>query len=251
MPGYSFDRLVLLGSLLCITVALAAWPTTDRDVRAEGKTTTREEGPAAEFLTRHCISCHGGKRPKADFRIDSLLQVKPGVDQLAAWKEVLGRLEARDMPPKEKMRPADAEYAAAVDAIRRAMAPIEAAAEAKKPRAMRRLNKAEYANTVGDLFGIRYRPGDDFPPDDALYGFNTVGEGLNLSPALVAKYLAAAENVLDRALRPADGRKPRTTRYAFYEEHHTYPKGTDIRGFGIYNGNATYFFGKDGKGKVL
>lgn len=213
--------------------------------------------PAAELLQTHCLSCHGPTKPKADFRVDTLLKAAPSEADLPHWKDVLGRLETGDMPPKGKPRPADAEYAAAITAIRQAVAPIEAAAEAKKPRALRRLNKAEYANTVRDLFGVRYRPGEDFPPDDALHGFDTVGEGLSVSPALVAKYLTAAENVLDRALRPADGpdRKPSTTKYAFYEEHHTYPADPkargDLRGFGIYNGNATYFFGKDGKGKTL
>jgi mono/diheme cytochrome c family protein len=208
--------------------------------------------PAADLLAKHCVSCHGPTKPKADFRVDTLLTAAPSEADLSAWNEVLRRLETGDMPPKGKPRPADAEYAAAVAAVRRAVEPVEAAAEAKKPRVMRRLNTAEYANTVRDLFGVRYRPGDDFPPDDALYGFDTVGEGLNLSAALVAKYLAAAENVLDRAFRVDEpGRQPHTTRYAFYEEHHTFPKGGDLRGFGIYNGNATYFFGKDGKGKVL
>ena len=30
---------------------------------------------------------------------------------------------------------------------------------------VRRLNRAEYNNTVRDLLGVDFRPADDFPPD--------------------------------------------------------------------------------------
>ena len=240
--------LVLLAAGGAVAAGLARVPTTTATAPpAAGP------APAAELLAKYCVSCHGPTKPKADFRVDTLLAAAPSEADLAAWNDVLRRLEAGDMPPQGKPRPSDAEYQHATAAIRQALAPVEA----KKPRALRRLNRAEYAATVKALFGTRYTPGDDFPPDGGKFGFDTVAEGLPLSPALVEKYLAAAENVLDRAFRPADGpdRRPRTTRYAFYEEHHTYPADPkargDLRGFGIYNGNATYFFGKDGKGKIL
>lgn len=176
----------------------------------------------------------------------------PSDATLTSWKDVLGRLDARDMPPKGKPRPTAAEYDSAVTAIRTLVERVEEAALAKTPRAMRRLNRAEYANTVRHLFGIAYRPGDDFPADVALHGFDTVADGLTLSPALVEKYLAAANAVLDRAFRADDpGRQPAVRTYAFHEEHHTYPKeAKDLRGFGMYNGNASLFFGQDGKGRV-
>ena len=49
----------------------------------------------------------------------------------------------------------------------------------------RRLNRAEYNNTVRDLLGVDLRPGDDFPQDDSGYGFDNIADVLSLSPALM------------------------------------------------------------------
>lgn len=210
--------------------------------------------PAAvtQFLTAHCVHCHGADKPKAGLGIDRLLKLAAVDSDLSAWQEILGRLEARDMPPQGSPRPTDAEYEVAVAAIRKDVERVEETLLAQRPRAMRRLNRAEYANTVRDLFGIRFRPGDDFPADGALHGFNTVADGLTLSPALVAKYLATAHAVLDRAFRSSDANhKPPTNRSAFYEEHYAYPQGTPLGGFGVYNGNAHLTFGPEGKRRVV
>jgi hypothetical protein len=64
----------------------------------------------------------------------------------------------------------------------------------------RRLNRAEYNNTVRDLLGVDLRPADDFPQDDAGYGFDNIADVLSLSPVLMEKYLSAAETLSRRAL---------------------------------------------------
>jgi hypothetical protein len=65
---------------------------------------------------------------------------------------------------------------------------------------MRRLNRAEYNNTVRDLLGVTFRPADDFPSDDVGYGFDNIGDVLSLSPLLMEKYLDAAEKVAHQAV---------------------------------------------------
>ena len=62
---------------------------------------------------------------------------------------------------------------------------------------LRRLNRAEYNNTIRDLVGVRFRPADDFPTDDSGDGFDTVGDVLSVSPTLIEKYLVAAEAVVE------------------------------------------------------
>ena len=53
----------------------------------------------------------------------------------------------------------------------------------------RRLNRAEYNYTVHDLLGVDFRPADDFPQDDAGYGFDNNGDVLSLSMTQMEKYL--------------------------------------------------------------
>src|SRR5207244_8718400 len=65
---------------------------------------------------------------------------------------------------------------------------------------IRRLNRAEYNNTIRELTGVDFQPADDFPADDSGYGFDNIGDVLSLSPGLLEKYLAAAEKILDAAI---------------------------------------------------
>ena len=73
---------------------------------------------------------------------------------------------------------------------------------------IRRLNRAEYNNTIRDLVGVDFKPAADFPNDDVGYGFDNIGDVLSLSPLLLEKYLAAAEAILDQAIVIADPPKP-------------------------------------------
>lgn len=207
-----------------------------------------EMDPQQAFFEQHCVSCHSRDEPRAEFRLDLLLQQPMQVNDLLAWKEVVQRLQSQDMPPQEvELRPTSQEYEAAIEALIKRINDLESELESQKPRALRRLNQFEYANTIQDLFGIPFRPGSDFAKDDALHGFDTVAEGLQVSPGQVERYFSTAEGILDRVLPEEFPIEPRTRRYAFYEEHHLYPQDAKPLGFGIYNGNATMFFG-DGSG---
>ncbi len=69
----------------------------------------------------------------------------------------------------------------------------------------RRLSSAEYDHTIRDLLGVDVRPAATFPVDPANEaGFDNSGESLMMSPALVNKYLAAAQKVSDHlAITPS------------------------------------------------
>ncbi len=47
---------------------------------------------------------------------------------------------------------------------------------------------------------VDFQPAEDFPTDDAGYGFDNIGDALLLSPLLFEKYLIAAERILDEAI---------------------------------------------------
>ncbi len=79
---------------------------------------------------------------------------------------------------------------------------------------MRRLNRAEYNNTLRDLLGIDLHPADDFPADDVGYGFDNNGDVLSLPPLLLEKYLSAAEKAISLALEydPTKSEPPQSYR---------------------------------------
>ncbi|MCR9163097.1 MAG: DUF1592 domain-containing protein [Nannocystaceae bacterium] len=71
---------------------------------------------------------------------------------------------------------------------------------------LHRLNRAEYNNTIRDLFyGLDVSPADVFPADDHSFGFDNIADALNTTPLLVELYERAAEQVLDEAFAAPAG----------------------------------------------
>ncbi|HTW64229.1 MAG TPA: DUF1592 domain-containing protein [Bryobacteraceae bacterium] len=80
--------------------------------------------------------------------------------------------------------------------------------------AARRLNRYEYNATVRDLLAIRFHPAADFPADDSGYGFDNIASVLTVSPALMEKYVSAAETIAHAAVIPPMAPQPSFERYA-------------------------------------
>jgi hypothetical protein len=71
---------------------------------------------------------------------------------------------------------------------------------------LHRLNRAEYNNTIRDLFyGLDVSPADQFPSDDHSFGFDNIADTLNITPLLFELYERAAENTLDDAFAAVGG----------------------------------------------
>jgi len=71
-----------------------------------------------------------------------------------------------------------------------------------------RLNRYEYNATIRDLLAVPFQPAADFPIDDSGYGFDNIADVLSLSPALMEKYLAAAEKSARAAIVPPSASPP-------------------------------------------
>lgn len=146
------------------------------------------DGSIQPFLAKYCVSCHGAKTKMA--ALD--LQHPPE----SAWEKVLERLAKNQMPPAGAPQPSAADREAAIAAIEKALpgsnGPLKVTA--------RRLNRAEYNNTVRDLLGVALRPANEFPMDDAGYGFDNIGDVLSVSPLLMEKYMAAARKLSHAAI---------------------------------------------------
>ena len=59
-----------------------------------------------------------------------------------------------------------------------------------------RLNRTEYTNAIRDLLALEINGRSLLPGDDSAgYGFDNIGENLTVSPALLERYLSAAEKI--------------------------------------------------------
>ena len=122
---------------------------------AMGPARAAEADSSKAFFTQHCQACHTGTKPKGKFRLESLTQDFSDKANRERWLAVLEQVKSGTMPPKEKPRPPEKEITALGDWINGRIAAAEAARNAAQGRvAMRRLNRAEYENTVRDLLGV-------------------------------------------------------------------------------------------------
>ena len=165
--------------------------------------------PAADgraLLDRYCVTCHNQRTLTAGLALDTLDLSRVSADA-AVWENVVRRLRAGEMPPAGRPRP-DAD--AAHGFVSRLEGELDRAALAAPDpgrSAVRRLNRAEYANAVRDLFGLEIDARSLLPPDDEHHGFDNIAEVLSVSPTLIDRYLAAARRISrlvvgDAALRP-------------------------------------------------
>jgi len=154
----------------------------------------------APFLATHCNKCHGGKEPEAKLGLDKYRESANIQKDIATWEKVLRILVARQMPPAEEMQPSATELQTVCKAIEAEIEKFDCSSERHPGRVtIRRLNRAEYNNTIRDLIGVDFRPADDFPADDVGNGFDNIGDVLSIPPILLEKYLFAAEKILDES----------------------------------------------------
>jgi cytochrome c5 len=148
-------------------------------------------------LDQYCIACHNEKLKTAGLMLDRMDPARVA-DGAALWEKVVQKLRSGSMPPAGMPRPDATTYTSLVAYLE---TELDRAAVSKpdpgRP-AVHRLNRAEYANAVRDLLEIDTEALDFsslLPADDAAYGFDNIGDILGVSPALLDRYLSAAQKI--------------------------------------------------------
>ncbi len=186
--------------------------------------------PARLLFAQHCQKCHSGTKPKGDFLLDQLSPDFADRKNRELWLTVLEQLKSGDMPPKDKPRPPEQEVQAAVKWINERAGAAEFARRATEGRvALRRLNRAEYANTVRDLLGVEVDLADLLPPDTSTSGFDNSAEALHTSSYLMRSYLDAADRVLNEAIANQPQPWLLKKRFDLREEKSVKPTGSVYR----------------------
>lgn len=153
------------------------------------------------FVTKHCVACHGPEKRKADLVLHTFKDEASILKARKTWTAVLSQIHAGEMPPSGRPKPAVAESEQFAKAVTAIFERHDRTAKRDPGQVtMRRLNRAEYANTVRDLVGLDIAVTDDFPSDDVGHGFDNIGDVLTISPLHMERYLAAAETVMKQAI---------------------------------------------------
>jgi len=166
---------------------------------AETSAQVRERGfreRTRPLLQKFCADCHSGDSAEGGLSLDRYRSAHDVLVGRGAWLTVLGKLRVKAMPPADAPQPSDQERSLLIAWIDDAINNIDCDRDARPGHVtIRRLNRAEYRNTMRDLLGIDYEPAADFPADDIGYGFDNIGDVLSLPPLLMEKYLEAAEAI--------------------------------------------------------
>ena len=155
------------------------------------------------FLADHCVVCHGERAPKAGLRLDHVTADFTTTDGMLHWTKVFDKVTSGDMPPRARQRPPEDERRAATGWLHAQLdAQSRAQQQANGRVGLRRLNRVEYENSLHDLLGVQVPIQDLLPDDGSMDGFDNVAAALDVSPAHLARYLQAADRVLNVALAP-------------------------------------------------
>jgi hypothetical protein len=153
------------------------------------------EPPRAE-IERYCIDCHDSLSEKGGIDLDAILGDDPSTHR-ETWEKVVKQLAARHMPPVGKERPDEPTYEALLADL---TASLDARPAAPVPGPVfRRLTRIEYQNAVRDLLAVEFDAKAAFPTDEISHGFDNVTVG-DLSPALLDRYLSAAQTIARQAV---------------------------------------------------
>lgn len=187
------------------------------------------DAAVSKVLVKSCASCHNQQLPSGTLNLEALNRPASLVSDREAWERVLLKLKEREMPPPGAPRPSEAEYDRMVQFLSSEFERQDRLAKPNPGRiTARRLNRAEYRNTVRDLLGVDFQTLNEFPVDDSGAGFDNIGETLTVSPLLVEKYIDAAERIAARALGMA--KLPPKPIQASYADDAHYQEGVPFTG---------------------
>ena len=162
------------------------------------------------LLESYCYKCHGEGEDKGDFSMDEFKDLSKHLGDRKHWISVWHNLRSQVMPPSDEDQPTVEDKKKLMAWIEKDVFKLDPANPDPGRVTIRRLNRTEYQNAVFDLLGVEYDTREVFPPDDTGYGFDNIGAVLSMSPLLMEKYVAAADEVVALAL--PDGAAAQTPR---------------------------------------
>jgi hypothetical protein len=183
------------------------------------------------YLKNYCATCHASKIKTANLDLEQYLDEGAALAAHDVWDKALRKIRAGEMPPKGGPQPAPEMTRAAVAWLESRIEHHDKTRKTDPGRVTaRRLNRAEYNNTIRDLFLMDLKPANDFPLDDSGYGFDNIGDVLTISPVLMEKYLAAAERIIRDAVLPEAPRRVIVERYEPERSGTPLPAGVPVTG---------------------
>jgi cytochrome c5 len=154
-------------------------------------------------IEEYCVRCHSERRLRGNLSLEDFDAATPQVRGEVAEKMIV-KLRAGMMPPPGASRPTGDTLRALVEAMERRMDDASTLNPDPGGRSFQRLNQAEYARSIFDLFGLEIDASAYLPLDTKSANFDNIADAQMLSPTLLDAYLNAAANVSRLAVGDPD-----------------------------------------------
>jgi len=162
---------------------------------------TREIVP---IFVNYCYDCHGDGLKEGSLALDDYESIPEMIADRGQWQKIRDHIDFRLMPPPDEFAPDEEERAKLVRWIDDAVFAVDPENPDPGHVTLRRLNRAEYTNTIRDLLGVKIDVTGLLPVDDSGYGFDNNGDVLTLSPLHMERYLEAARVALAETSKNKD-----------------------------------------------
>ena len=204
------------GLIVCVVgwLLASAWSTqvsTAHRLPPQSRPAPAEAAGARAVLDQYCLTCHNQRAKTGGLTLDTVDVAAPAANP-EVWERVIRRVATRSMPPHGAPRPDDVAYGRLTGWLESELDRAAAARPEPGRFPIRRLNRVEYGNAIRDLLDLQIDPASLLPPDDAAFGFDNNADLLGVSPALIERYVGAADRVSALAVGAATGPGSQTYR---------------------------------------
>ncbi|MDG1365159.1 MAG: DUF1592 domain-containing protein [Akkermansiaceae bacterium] len=166
------------------------------------------------ILTKTCVQCHGPKKAKGKFRIDTLDPNLIEGGDIDWWLEILDAVSNDEMPPEDaEVKLTSGETSKVTEWL---SSEIQKASTERRHEgghsSFRRMARYEYDYALQDLLGLSYSLSENLPPEaDSENGFKNSSETLQMSAMQFETYREIALKALEHTT--VVGEQPKVTVY--------------------------------------
>jgi len=156
------------------------------------------------IILKKCAQCHGPDEKAGKINFTNIADDKSAALQRKLWRKAMAQIEAGSMPPEEAKELNKEEKQHLLSWMKRTVELVDCNDQANRdpgPIVIRRLSLSEYNRTIRDLMGFEFDAASTVGMTaDASEGnsFGNLAAALDMPPALMEKYFAAADRILDR-----------------------------------------------------
>jgi len=196
-------RNLLLAALAAGTLAAAPQQTV--------KAAPADPNANKALVNRYCVTCHNQKLRTAKLAFETMDLDHPEKDALT-WERAIRKLRGGMMPPPGMPKPPQAAINSFATYLEDSLDKASAANFNPGSVRIHRLNRAEYANAMRDMFGVEVDAAALLPSDDISDGFDNIANALKVSPSFLDQYIMAARAVAKQAIgTPLTNKDVKTT----------------------------------------